>query len=198
MKFFSNKKYFVIALLLAGLAVFTYKDYSRQAAPLSLATALIVPDDVPLEGHFVQMWQAAAQEDGVMLKTVRSSQWIDSVARFNHTWESAILPDTFYRKASPSLLIALEKFVQEGGKLMVVYDGASLNEKGAYSTITFHWNDANKVLTILDQIGSFPGMLLERKFNIVRVTKNTDDLVEQQVKTKKTIVYRGNKIVVKL
>ena len=32
-------------------------------------------------------------------------------------------------------------------------------EKGAYSTITFTWNDAKRRLTINDRRGSFPGML---------------------------------------
>ena len=45
-------------------------------------------------------------------------------------------------------------------------------EKGMYSTITFVWDNANKALTINDRKGSFPGMLGERKFNIVCVAKN--------------------------
>jgi hypothetical protein len=132
MKLLTNKRYFALALLLAGLAVFTYRDYVGETKSIPLATALLVPDDVPLEGHYVQMWLAASQEDGIKLKTIHASQWVESVARYGNTWEGAILPDTFYRKASSSLVIALEKFVQHGGKLMVVYDGGTLNEKGTY------------------------------------------------------------------
>jgi alpha-D-xyloside xylohydrolase len=67
-------------------------------------------------------------------------------------------------------------------------------EKGAYSTITFKWNDAKKVLTINDRKGSFTGMLTERKFNIVIVAagKNVDN------KYDKTITYKGEKTTVKL
>lgn len=32
-------------------------------------------------------------------------------------------------------------------------------EKGLYSTITFHWNDARKTLTIGECKGNYPGML---------------------------------------
>jgi alpha-D-xyloside xylohydrolase len=69
-------------------------------------------------------------------------------------------------------------------------------EKGIYSTITFTWNDAKKTLTISDRKGTFPGMLAERKFNIIRVTKNIG--LEQQVKDQKSIVYSGAKVAVKL
>ena len=37
-------------------------------------------------------------------------------------------------------------------------------ERGAYSTITMHWDDASKTLTIGDRQGEFPGMLKKRKF----------------------------------
>ena len=45
-------------------------------------------------------------------------------------------------------------------------------EKGIFSTITFSWDDAKKVLTINDRKGTFPGMLTERKFNIIKVTSD--------------------------
>ena len=40
-------------------------------------------------------------------------------------------------------------------------------EKGVFSTITFHWDNARQVLTIGDRKGSFPGMLSKRKFTVV-------------------------------
>jgi len=63
-------------------------------------------------------------------------------------------------------------------------------EKGAYSIITFIWNEAKKSLTINDRKGSFPGMLTTRKFNIVVVAdgKTID----------KVVTYTGKKVIVKL
>src|SRR5574344_2001122 len=46
-------------------------------------------------------------------------------------------------------------------------------EKGAYSTITFHWNDTAKTLTIADRKGSFKGMMKNRNFRIVIVNNKT-------------------------
>ena len=40
-------------------------------------------------------------------------------------------------------------------------------EKGAYTTITFQWNDSKKQLTIGERKGQYPGMLQKRHFTIV-------------------------------
>jgi len=63
-------------------------------------------------------------------------------------------------------------------------------EKGAYSTITFSWNDASKSLTVNNRNGSFPGMITSRKFNIVVIAAGK--------KIEKAITYTGKKVVVKL
>jgi alpha-D-xyloside xylohydrolase len=69
-------------------------------------------------------------------------------------------------------------------------------EKGAYSTITFTWNEAKKKLTIGDRKGLFPGMLSERKFNIVRVSKSNGTGMESVQKYDNVIQYTGKKVVV--
>ena len=56
-----------------------------------------------------------------------------------------------------------------------------------YSTITMKWNDRARMLTIENRQGEFPGMLKERKFNIVTV----DGI-------KKTVAYNGKKVTVKM
>jgi alpha-D-xyloside xylohydrolase len=71
-------------------------------------------------------------------------------------------------------------------------------EKGAFSTITFTCNNEKKMLTINDRKGSFPGMLTERKFNIVQVTKNKGTGMDKIEKFDKEVIYVGKKFVVKL
>jgi alpha-D-xyloside xylohydrolase len=63
-------------------------------------------------------------------------------------------------------------------------------EKGAFSTITFTWNDASKSLTINNRKGSFPGMITSRKFNIIVIAAGK--------KIEKTVTYTDKKVVVKL
>jgi len=71
-------------------------------------------------------------------------------------------------------------------------------EKGVYSTITFNWNDAKKVLTVSDRKGSFPGMLATRKFTIVKVNVSDGTGMNVAVKPGKVIDYTGMKVIVKL
>jgi len=70
-------------------------------------------------------------------------------------------------------------------------------EKGAFSTITFSWNDATKLLSVSDRKGEFSGMLKDRKFEIVMVNEKSGIGLEIS-KTLKTINYSGKKIVVGL
>ncbi len=71
-------------------------------------------------------------------------------------------------------------------------------EKGVHATITFHWDDVARRLTIDDRKGSFPGMLKERTFNIVVVGKDHGTGVEITDKPDKAISYQGERQIVQL
>ncbi len=71
-------------------------------------------------------------------------------------------------------------------------------EKGVYSLISFHWDNAQKTLTISDRKGEFPGMIKNRTFNIVLVSENKGIGVETTDIPNKTIKYSGNKVTEKL
>ena len=71
-------------------------------------------------------------------------------------------------------------------------------ENGAYSTITFTWNDAKKELKISDRKGSFPGMLNDRKFSIIKVSRSSGIGMDVVKKYDKVVTYDGKKVVVKL
>ncbi len=71
-------------------------------------------------------------------------------------------------------------------------------EKGTYSTITFSWNDAKKTLNIGDRKGSFPGMLLNRKFSITIIGSGKISDENRVAKPNKVIAYTGNQMAVKL
>jgi alpha-D-xyloside xylohydrolase len=66
-------------------------------------------------------------------------------------------------------------------------------EKGIYSTINFKWNDKSKTLTIANRKGTFPGMLTERKFRIIKISNK-----DTHQKTEKEVVYKGNKVLIQL
>jgi len=71
-------------------------------------------------------------------------------------------------------------------------------EKGKYATITFTWDGAKKILTIGTRKGSYPGMLTERKFNILIVSKNNGTGMNTIKNYNKVISYNGKKVVVQL
>jgi alpha-D-xyloside xylohydrolase len=56
------------------------------------------------------------------------------------------------------------------------------------------WNDSNKTLTIGARKGSFPGMLSERKFNVVIVDDKNGTGLEPSEIFDKEIVYFGEEI----
>ncbi len=70
-------------------------------------------------------------------------------------------------------------------------------EKGAYSTITFTWDNAKKTLTVGERKGSFPGMLTNRNFRIVLAEKEKAAGLNTE-KAGKMIVYTGKKTIIKL
>lgn len=71
-------------------------------------------------------------------------------------------------------------------------------EKGAYSTITFKWNEQNKTLTIGKRKGNFNGMIKNRTFNIILATKEKGTGMTGTTNSDKTISYDGKEKSVKL
>jgi alpha-D-xyloside xylohydrolase len=69
-------------------------------------------------------------------------------------------------------------------------------EKGVYSLILFKWIDGQKILTIDDRKGEFPGMLKKRTFNIVIVGEKCGKGVEISSSFSKTVQYTGKKTLV--
>jgi alpha-D-xyloside xylohydrolase len=83
---------------------------------------------------------------------------------------------------------------------LVLYEDENDNynyEKGNFSTIAFDWNDKTKILTISDRSGSYPGMLADRKFNIIIVKPVMGD-AETNHPNGKEIKYIGKKLSVKI
>jgi len=69
-------------------------------------------------------------------------------------------------------------------------EGTNYNyEKGAFSTISFDYNDAEGTLTIGDRKGNFEGMLTNRLFRVIFIEKSSSE--------PKIVQYNGSKTVVK-
>jgi len=88
--------------------------------------------------------------------------------------------------------IEIRVYKGKDGKFSLYEDeGTNYNyEKGAFSTISFEYNDAEGTFTIGDRKGSFEGMLINRIFRIIAIGKTTSET--------KTVQYNGSRTVVKL
>lgn len=67
-------------------------------------------------------------------------------------------------------------------------------EKGQYSTISFHWDDANGRLTIGHREGTFKGMLTKRVFDVVVVGEEMGTGNELSSSIHKRVEYDGSEV----
>jgi alpha-D-xyloside xylohydrolase len=105
-----------------------------------------------------------------------------------------------YSTEKPADPIELRIYPGEDGSF-TLYEDENDNynyEKGIYSTITFEWENAKHELTIGNRVGDFPGMLKNRTFNIVLVSKAQGTGLEISRSFDKVIKYSGDKTIVKL
>ncbi len=80
---------------------------------------------------------------------------------------------------------------KEGKFSLYEDEGTNYNyEKGSFTTIPFHYNEAAGTLTIGARKGSFDGMLDKRTFRVVSIG--------QSASQPKTVEYKGSEITVKL
>jgi hypothetical protein len=71
-------------------------------------------------------------------------------------------------------------------------------ERGAFSEITFRWNERRGTLTISDRRGLFEGMLESRKFRVLLVDGNAPSGDREPAVFSKEVEYSGKEIVLQL
>jgi alpha-D-xyloside xylohydrolase len=77
-------------------------------------------------------------------------------------------------------------------------EGTNYNyEKGECSTIKFSYDESAGELTFGTRSGEFSGMLKERVFNIVWITRNNPVGFDSKIVPHKSVTYNGEKLVVK-
>jgi alpha-D-xyloside xylohydrolase len=109
--------------------------------------------------------------------------------------EGAIIPvgpDIQYSDEKPAETIVLYVYRGQDGSFTLYEDeGANYNyEKGDYSTISFTYDDARGILTIGERAGGFDGMLKDRKFVIVPVSKGSPQAFQYD-RQGKQVSYNG-------
>lgn len=103
-------------------------------------------------------------------------------------------PALQYTSQLPTDTITLYVYTGSNGTFRLYEDeGVNYNyEKGQFSTISFDYNDTNKTLTIGKRKGSFPGMLQQRYFRVIKAGKEHATGLDFNNKNGQLIRYTGD------
>ena len=148
------------------------------------------------EAKWFDFWNGTAQEGG---RAIEAAAPIDRLPLFVRA--GSILP------LGPEMEWSTEK--AEDPNELRIYPGADGDftlyedendgynyEKGVYATIPLHWDDAKRTLTIGDRKGEFPGMLKNRKFQVVVVREHHGTGIVPDDKPDQVVQYAGKALAV--
>lgn len=108
-------------------------------------------------------------------------------------------PEIQYASEAPADPIEL-RIYRGGDGSFELYEDENENydyENDIYSTIRFTWNDKEKILSIGERKGDFPGLLKERTFNIVLVSRDHGTGIESTKTADRVVMYDGRGIEIK-
>ncbi len=109
-------------------------------------------------------------------------------------------PQMEWSDEKPAELINLYIYAGRDGNFQLYEDeGVNYNyERGQYATIDIHYDDAARTVTFGTRKGQFPGMLKQRRFNIVLITKEAPKQLDLNTPEGKLIQYNGKEMKVSL
>ena len=109
-------------------------------------------------------------------------------------------PEIQYCDEKPAELINLYVYAGKDGQFQLYEDeGVNYNyEKGKYATIDITYDDASKILTFGKRKGQFDGMLKQRRFNVVLISKDAPKALNLENPEGVLVNYNGKQISVKL
>ena len=117
--------------------------------------------------------------------------------------EGAIIPfgpEMQWSDEKPAELINLYVYAGQNGEFQLYEDeGTNYNyEKGKYATIDIRYDDAAKTVSFSARKGQFNGMLKNRRFNVVLITKDAPKPLDLDAPTGMMVQYDGKPVTVKL
>jgi hypothetical protein len=128
---FKPKVVLAVALvLLPCTAAVFYHDQNRTSVSAD-TVSLLLPDSVNEKDLRVQVWLDAAAEEGLHLQVVHDSELVDPM--FQMKTAGLIIPDQVHREANDAVIGALHRYVEQGGRLMIVYDACTWDLQDRYA-----------------------------------------------------------------
>ena len=109
-------------------------------------------------------------------------------------------PEIQWSDEKPAEFINLYVYEGKDAEFLLYEDeGTNYNyEKGKYATINITYSESSKTLTIGARKGSFNGMLQNRRFNVVTISKNHAQALNLENPQGKMIEYNGAEVKVNL
>ena len=109
-------------------------------------------------------------------------------------------PEIQYSDEKPAELINLYVYAGKDGQFMLYEDeGVNYNyEKGKYSTIDITYDDSSKTITFGKRNGQFNGMLKQRRFNVVLITREQPKALNMENPEGKLVQYNGKAVSIQL
>ena len=152
---------------------------------------------LPAAGWY-DFWTAAWHAGG---ETVDAPAPYDSIPLFVKAGSIIpIGPEVQYTQEKPADPITLMVYEGSDGAF-TLYEDQGLNydyERGKFSRIPIGWNEASGTLTMGKREGSFEGMLSERTFDIVVVSKTRPVGFSFTPRPDHTVHYKGDAVTVRL
>jgi hypothetical protein len=121
---------FAIAGVLLAVMVGSWGLYGRAGSADRIL--LLLPDGTSFSDPKVTVWLDAGSEEGLHIVPVHDSDFVRPLFPVTKC-AGVILPDSIHKQAGDVFLVALHRFIAGGGKLMLVYDAATLSLQGRYA-----------------------------------------------------------------
>jgi alpha-D-xyloside xylohydrolase len=167
--------------------VYTYKARTRS----------VYLPPLPPAASWYEFWSGAAKQGAA---TIQADAPFDSMPLFVKSGSIVpTAPVVQYTGEKPHDPITVYVYEGADGSFSLYEDeGTNYNyEKGAFARIPMTWNDQSKTLTIGKRQGSFPGMLDQRTFNVIFVSKDNPVGFAFDAKPAQSVKYAGDEISVK-
>ena len=117
--------------------------------------------------------------------------------------EGAIIPfgpEMQWSDEKPAELINLYVYAGQNGAFQLYEDeGTNYNyEKGKYATIDITYDDATRTVSFAQRQGNFSGMLKQRRFNVVLITKDAPKPLDLDAPAGTLVEYNGKAVSIQL
>ncbi len=121
----------MVPLVLLATMGYMHRLEAAVGEPGADTLLLLLPDGLDATTAAVQEWVDAANEEGFHLQPIHDSEFLNPLSTVHAV--GVVLPDQIHRSANDVLIAELNRYVQAGGNLMVVYDACTWDLNGRFT-----------------------------------------------------------------